>query len=210
MVGLLLMCVIVSMQMKAYQIPRWKSVIIASVLLLTGVYGSRIWYYIENGAFTGRSFYGAIFLSPAVFFIVSKLLNIPYGYALDFVAPSGCLTLAMVKIQCMRDGCCAGKVLYVDENYHYVKFPSQIVEMLAFLIIAYVLFKFSKNEKKRGMLFPWFMVFYGASRFVLDFFRGGTVTYLIGLTAGSFWSLVAFLIGSLILILRRWSERSNE
>lgn len=207
LLGTCLMCGVISVQMKWYGIAWWKSIFIAAALVLTGLYGSRLWYYIENGSFTGRSFYGAVFLSPLVFWLVSKMLRIPYGYTLDFVAPGGCLTLALVKIQCLNDGCCAGMPLYVDENHIYVKFPSQIVEMVSFLIIAAVLLWLSSKKEKRGILFAWFMALYGATRFVLDFFRGGTEPFALGLTAGSFWSLVALLIGCVVLLLK--GERLN-
>ena len=196
-----LMCVMISVQMKWYGISMWKSVIVSLALVFTGLFGSRIWYFVENGNYGGRSFYGAVFFAPLVFFAVAKLFRIPYLQALDFCAPAGSLTLALVKIQCLRDKCCQGKILYIDENQEYVRFPSQMVEMIAFVIICIILFLLSSRKIMRGKIFPCFLVLYGASRFVLNFFRYIESTYAFGLSAGSFWSLISFCIGMFWLIL---------
>jgi len=203
LVGVLLMLIPISMQMKWYSVPSWKSIIISVILVLTGVVGSEIWYFVENFEFGGRSFYGAIVFSPIVFLPMSKVLHIPYSKIMDFVAPAGCMTLALVKLQCLRDGCCIGKILYLDENYMYVRFPSQIAEMIAFLIIAVVLLYMSSKVKFRGKIFPWFLVLYGGVRFFLDFMRDVESPYLLGLSAGSFWSLFSLIIGVIMLIIMR-------
>lgn len=203
LLGTALMSVLISVQMKWYEIAEWKSIVVSVALVLTGVWGSRIWFFIENFSFDGRSFYGAIFFAPLVFWPISRILSVRFTCALDFCAPSGCVTLALVKLQCLRDGCCAGKILYVDENHMYVRFPSQIVEMADFLLIAGVLFALSANPRHRGKIFPCFLLLYGATRFVLDFWRGETVQYALGLTAGSFWSACAFAIGLIWLVCSR-------
>lgn len=199
LIGLFLMCGTLVVQMKWYGIAPWKSAPVSVTLVLLGLFGSRIWFYLENGSFRGRSFYGVVFLAPIVFFLVAKLVRIPYGFAMDLVAPSGCLTLALVKIQCLRDGCCGGKALYIDENRNYVMFPSQIVEMIAFLVVSGVLLLLASKHKYRNKIFPCFLILYGGSRFILNFFRDEIKPYAFGLSAGSFWSLIAFLIGVICL-----------
>lgn len=207
LLGAVLMTNIIAIQMKWYNISAWKSVVISVMLIVTGLFGSRLWFFVENGHFRGRSFYGVIFIAPIVFYAVAKILKVPYGYAMDFCAPAGCMTLAMVKIQCLRDGCCTGKVLYVDENYDYVKFPSQLTEMAAFLLIAVILFCMSRKEKNRNRIFPWFLLLYGGSRFGLNFLRGGLEHYALGLSAGSFWSVIAFCGGAVTLLLMLLREK---
>ena len=193
--GAVLMCLPMMWQLKRIGQPLWKGAILSAALVLTGYYGSVLWFFVENGAFGGRSFYGAVFFSPVVFFLLGKGLRIPYADAMDTVAPAGCMTLALVKLQCLRDNCCIGKMLYVDENYMVVRFPSQLVEMAAFGVIALILLAVASNRKSRGTVFCWFMILYGAARFVLDFFREIEAPFLFGLSPGSFWSACAFLIG---------------
>ena len=207
LVGMSIMIIPIAVQMKWYGVARWKSLIVSFVLVWTGVIGSYIWFYIENLSFGGRSFYGAIFFVPAIFFPVARILRIPYGYALDFCAPAGCMTLALVKLQCLRDGCCQGRILYLDANRVYVRFPSQIIEMIAFLVISCLLLHISSREKRRSEVFVYFLVLYGGSRFFLDFFRADIAPYVLGLSAGSFWSLCAFLIGCMILLIMQQKDR---
>lgn len=207
-VGIFLMCIVIAIQMKWYKVAYWKGIVIAFVLAVTGLLGSRFWYFVENGYFRGRSFYGVIFLAPIVFFFVAKFIKIDYGKTLDFVAPAGCLTLTLVKIQCLRDGCCDGVVLFIDENRNYVKFPSQIVEMAVFFVLFIILFIMSKKEKNRGKIFQYFLIFYGISRFVLDFFRDHVSHFAFGLSAGSFWSLCALVLGILWLWLLKLKHKT--
>ena len=204
------MCIPLSIQMKWYGIAVWKSIVISVFLILTGLIGARLWYYVENRSFLGRSFYGVIFIAPIVFYPVAKILRIPYGQTMDLCAPAGCLTLAMVKIRCLLDGCCNGMVLYMDENRRYVRFPSQIVEMMAFLFIMVILLVLGRKEKNQTKIFPWFMILYGFSRFFLNFFREELISYVWGLSAGSFWSLIALFIGSTWLCILSLRNRRNR
>lgn len=202
MIGAILMCVLIGVQMKWYGIKIWKSIVVVVSLVLVGVYGSQIWYFVENGNFGGRSFYGAIFLAPIAFFPVARILHESYTNILGLCAPAGCLTLALVKVQCLRDGCCNGYVMYMDENHFYVHFPSQIVEMITFLVIAAILFHMSHREKNREKIFAWFLILYGGTRFVLDFLRENRSLYALGLSAGSFWSMIAFGVGLAWLLIQ--------
>lgn len=209
-VGSILMCIPISIQMRWYGVRIWKSIIVSIVLVYTGLFGSRLWYFVENGNFVGRSFYGAIFLAPIVYLPLAIILNISYKHILDFCAPAGCLTLSLVKIQCLLDGCCEGIALFIDENHNYVKFPSQIVEMFTFLIIGGYLMFLSSKERNRGKIFLWFLILYGSSRFVLNFFRDNTSPYMLGLSAGSFWSLLAFIIGFILLKLENLRQQTEK
>lgn len=205
-----IMCFMMLTQTKWYGIKKWKTIPIAVALAITGVIGSEIWFFVENGEWGGRSLYGAIVFSPLVFIPVATLLEVKYNEILDFVAPSGCLALAVIKLQCLKDNCCVGKEMYQDENFVFVRFPSQIVEMVTFLIISAILFYMSSKPKFREKIFPWFLVLYGAARFGLDFLRETIPSYLFGLSAGSFWSLCSFLIGLLILTLIRIKESRDR
>lgn len=210
LIGMAIMCGLILLQMKSYAVPFWKSIPFSFILVLIGVVGSQIWFFIENGYWEGRSLYGAIVFSPLVFLPASKLLKIKYVEALDFVAPSGCLILALVKIQCLRDHCCEGMILYINEDHFYVRFPSQIVEMVTFLVISAILFYIASKPKLRGKIFLWFLVIYGFARFFLDFFRETVPSYLFGLSAGSFWSLCSFIIGVTVLIIIKVKEKKQQ
>lgn len=209
-IGIVLMNMIVSSQMRRYMVLPWKSIPVVLALVLTGVLGSYLWYYVENLTFGGRSFYGAVFFAPVVFLPVSWILRLPYGDTMDFVAPAGCVTVAMVKIDCLLNRCCQGKILFVNQDDVFVRFPSQIVEMGAFLIIAGILTWMTYRKKFRGTIFLWFLILYGLSRFILDFFRDIKATYVLGLSVGSFWSLCSFIIGVILLLIARYRCKCSD
>lgn len=195
------MTAMISVQMKWYKIPMWKSIIISLSLIVLGIYASEFWFYIENGHGGGRSLFGTIFFAPLVFFPISKIFRIPYNETLDFCATAGSFTLGLTKLQCLSVGCCPGIILYIDENYHYVRFPSQIMEFITFLVISILLMYMSYKGKNRGKIFWIFLVIYGISRFIIEFFRATRSPYVWILSAGSFWAIISVLIGSVVLII---------
>lgn len=204
------MTAMVSVQMKWYKIPIWKSIIISLSLIVLGIYASEIWFYIENGHGGGRSLFGTIFFAPVVYFPISKIFRMPYNETLDFCATAGSFTLGLTKLQCLSVGCCPGIILYIDENYHYVRFPSQIMEFITFLAISVVLMYMSYKKKNRGKIFWRFLVIYGVARFVIEFFRATKSSYVWILSAGSFWAIISLFIGSVILIAMKKRDISSN
>jgi len=213
-IGVILMSALMSWQVKRYYKQYWKGIIVAVLLVITGVIGSYLWFYLENGTFGGRSFYGAVFFAPILFLPASKILRMKYLDVMDLIAPAGCITLALVKVQCIKDRCCMGKVLFINADDIVVRFPSQIAEMIVFFVIAAILIWMLTKPRCRSMVFPWFLVLYGSTRFVLDFFRDVQSPYAIGLSAGSFWSLCAILLGvawfAVLYLQKNFGENNNE
>lgn len=130
-----------------------------------------------------------------------------YGHTLDFCVTAGSVTLGMTKLQCMFEGCCPGMVLGIDSEYHYIRFPSEIVEFVAFLMVSAILMYMSSKPHFRGKVYLWFLVIYGGARFVLNFFREIRATYVLGLSAGSFWSAIAVVVGATLLLILKHREK---
>ena len=129
---------------------------------------------------------------------------------MDFIAPAGCFVLGLAKIQCMRDACCEGRILYMNEDRIWVRFPSQIVEFIVFTIIAISLFLLSRRPAHRRKIYPLAMVIYGIARFFLDFFRDTEASFLLGLSKGSFWSLCSFVIGVAALVIIHLGKKKTQ
>jgi len=194
---------------RQYRIAGWKTLLSAILLTITGTIGTYIWFVVENGYFAGRSFYGAVFLVPPVFFLLAKLLRVNSGELIDLCAPAECVMLTIMKYQCMKDGCCGGKVLCMTAEGMEVIFPSQIAEAAAALLIAVILIFMARNPKNRGTLFPWYMVIYGASRFVLNLFRAEEAVFLLGMTAGNIWSILSVILGLIWLLLHKKMQKTK-
>jgi len=206
LVGFLVIGVVCMIACMLYMAWPWKTitipkiVIIAAVMPIIGVLGSYGMYFIENGKWDGRSFYGAVFLMPVLMYPVAKLLKVGYGEALDLCIPAGCISHALIKVKCSIDGCCYGRAFII--NSRRVRFPSQKVECVAALVLMAVLLVMAKKGKWKGKIYFWYLILYGASRFVLEFFRD-TDPWIGPLSAGSFWSLISIAIGAAALLYSR-------
>lgn len=202
-VGTVAMLVPILVQSVWYRLKLWKSVLLAFVLTVTGTVGTYLWFFIENHWIGGTSFYGAIFLVPAVFPLVALLFRERYRVIMDLCAPAECIMLAIMKVQCLLAGCCGGRLLFTTAAGVAVYFPSQIAELLNALIIFAVLMVLAHKKPKRGDLFPLYMVIYGMTRFVLNLFRANQSNFFLGMSPGNVWSLLSIAVGAVWLVLYR-------
>lgn len=191
-------------------LPLSKAKVAAFSVLLTvcGLTSTKIMYFIERGGWSGQSFFGAVFFVPVFLWLFARLLREKWTRLLDLSAPSICGMLAIMKVECFRSGCCKGRILYENAAGEGVRFPSQIVEMVAALVLLAVLMRFLRQPKNHGRIYPLFMLFYGTSRFFLNLLRETKPMVWI-LPAGNFWSLVAVAIGTAWLIILKHREREN-
>jgi phosphatidylglycerol:prolipoprotein diacylglycerol transferase len=179
---------------KKYHISLLKTVIITFAIAFSGLLGSYIMFFLENGVWYGRSMFGGILLFPLFLFPVSLMLKIEPSDLFDYATIPGAFMLAFSKFNCYLAGCCDGKVIgYVDGIPNF--FPSQLVEMSASLLIVVILFVFETKNKLKHFICPVCIVLYSIIRFILDFFRWSQEVFALGMTAGRFWSVVSFLIG---------------
>lgn len=193
-----MMCFLIAVQMKWYNIAAWKSIFVSLAIIITGLLCCEIWFYMENGIWGGRSFFGAIFFAPVTFILVAKLLNIPYVYSLDYCATSGCLVLAILKIDCLVNGCCKGIVIFENKKHEVFRFPSQLVEIITALMLTLILLHMSRKPENRGKIYPVTLVAYGAIRFILNLLRDDWHRMRdmgLFLPLGCIWSIVAVIIG---------------
>lgn len=189
--GTLAMLILMLLRRKRYpKIPIWKYPVISLLLTIAGVAGTMLMFYIETGRFGGTSFFGAILFVPILMLPVC-LLRIPYRTLMDLCAPAECMMLTIMKVDCLMSDCCIGKYLPNLE----VQFPSQIIEMITVFFIMLLLVEFDKKNKSTGSLYGAYLILYGSTRFVLNWFRYGIKPFLLGLPAGNFWSLVAIALG---------------
>lgn len=195
---------------------RWKAITICEGLVLTlilavaGIAGIYIMFYIENLEWGGRSFFGAVFIVPPVLLVVSKLMKIDFGILADVSAPAGCLMLAVMKVLCLVSRCCGGRIIYRDVEgvAHY--FPSQIVELCVALVITVILLIMSYKPKYHNTGYAWFLILYGVTRFLLNWFRRIAPPFIWILPAANVWSIVAIAIGLSWLVIKRRKDRLQE
>jgi prolipoprotein diacylglyceryltransferase len=204
LLGTLAMLIPICIQAKWYGVKWWKTIVIALLLTVSGTLGTYLWFFVENGRFGGRSFYGAVFIVPVLFILVSWVFRIPYGKLMDLCAPAECIMLVLMKALCVLEGCCKGRILF--EN---VRFPSQIAELVNALILLVILMYLSHKKENRGKIYPMYLLIYGASRFVLNFFRD--VWAETWMPMGTLWSILAMVIGGGMLVyLKKKNEKAKD
>lgn len=190
--------------------PVWKTVLATLLLLAAGVAGTRLMFRFESGAWGGLSFYGAVLLVPLLFVPAALLLRVPYHRLMDLAALGVAAMHIVMKGHCYISGCCYGRVLKDLGEGAAVRFPSQIVEGLNGVVLLAVLLWWVHRGKAKGRLYPWYLMLYGATRFVLNSFRGDLEPFVWGLPAGHFWSLVAIVAGSLWLWMIKTERKGAE
>lgn len=208
----MLMLIPILILSKAYRQKLWKSFPIAFILTITGTISTLIWFFIENFHMGGWSFYGAVFIVPIVFVLIAKLFRIPYGDLMDICAPAECMMLVIMKFQCMMDGCCRGRVMYTTADGVAVAFPSQAVELVNALLVFAVLMILAMRKNNRGTIYLWYLIIYGCTRFVLNFFRS-TTPVIFGLSYGTIWSICSVAVGAALLVLikkKTVNQRSSK
>ena len=185
---------------KFYKLTRPKLLAMLVTMAVSGVLGCKLMYFVENGSFAGQSFFGAVLLAPWLVCLGAKALKVPMADALDLYAPPACIMLAVQKANCTLTGCCIGRIILYAENGDPIRFPSQILEGAAALLICIYLYWLISEGKHRGRILPVFYLTYGVSRFILNLTRD-TDPYLWDLAIGNIWSIIAAVIGLLWLIL---------
>ena len=75
--------------------------------------------------------------------------------------------------------------------------------MIVALAVMIVLIRMHRKNSQI-QLYPWYMIMYGVLRFCIQGLRyGGTNPWILGLSAGHFWSLVSITIGVIWLLLSK-------
>lgn len=184
---------------KQYGISLWKALFSAVLLTLIGVLSVKLMFWLENGNFSGLSFFGAVFFIPVFALPVAWLLRIPYADYLDISAPSIAVMLGVMKVGCLISGCCKGKILAEHADGSVVRFPSQIFEMICALLIAAFLISLIQKGILTRKLYPFFMVLYGLTRFLLNLFRE-TEAFWWGMGIGNCWAILSTVLGILLLV----------
>ena len=188
----------------SYQFPIWKLIVSGVVLTAIGLLGAHIMSWIESGNWTGRSFYGAVFLTPILLWPLSMILKMNYGRLMDLSAPAECIMLALLKVKCVIDGCCIGRIFNIHGGSY--RFPSQFVECCIAVVLMIVLVLMIKQQRFEGRVFQSYLVLYGIIRFVLNLFRE-TTPWIGPFAAGNFWSLVSIAIGVISIILLKQHQK---
>lgn len=178
------------------------------VLLVCGVSGTKLLYYIESGftSFNGMSFFGAVFLVLLLMPLAGLLFRLKPLQSLDACAPCVASIIGFMRFGCLCAGCCGGVVCSVG-NVSF-RWPTQLLEGFGDMLILGLLLSLEQREGQRGLLYPLFLVFYGVMRFGIEFLRD-TPKDMLFLSEGQWLSLLGILLGTVWLIISRKGKVKN-
>ena len=180
----------------------WESLICVLIGLTTGFAGAKLMYAIENGSFSSFNFsinsislYGSILFFPIFPFIYSLIKKSSPSRFFDLYVIPICLTLIVLRINCIKHGCCGGIII---NNYEVL--PREI-EIVSFSLFSIIFGTLIIKNKCIGKIYPLFLISYGELRFILEFFRKGN--NIIGpFHIAHFWSITSITIGIIVLVIQ--------
>lgn len=178
------------------------------VALFAGVIGARVLfilqelpYYLQHRdelfslQFQGLTSFGGLLFGFIAFLWFAVRQRRPLRDVLDVVAPSALLGHAIGRIGCLLNGCCYGVVcspnypLGVDVDATHTKhIPAQAFDSLMSFAALGLLLWIERRGLKRGQTWSLFLLVYGLSRFIYEFWRAGTVTQVnTGYASSTYW-----------------------
>ncbi len=184
-----------------YGIGPLKAVLFATAVLFVGILGCKLLFIVENIkqvretglTLSGFSFFGAALLVPLLMPVIGFAFRMKCVDSLDNSAINVLGMLGTIRIGCFLNGCCGGTICTLGARHFH--WPTQLLEAVCdFGILAWLLLLESRPNNRRGLLYPRFLISYGAVRFIIEFMRDTPKDWL-GLSHGQWFSIVAVIAG---------------
>lgn len=180
-----------------YYITQIKAILADPSLLLDVSQGFVVFGGIIGGIFTGY------------LFIRKHKLNFLQYF--DLVMPSIALAQGFGRLGCLLAGCCYG--VETASSFHLIfhnsdyapnglsLVPTQPISSALDFMNFFALITIAKRTKADGQVAGFYLTFYSAGRFILEFFRGDLERGVIGpLSTSQFIAIFTFIIGIAIIV----------
>lgn len=165
-----------------------------------------------GGKMNGLNFVRIVTFLPVPVFLLTRIFGDSFGDVADFLAPLIAVFHGVTHLGCIFTGCCHGYPsswgLYSNE-VGAVCFPLQPIEAVSSLLVAVVLLVMMKCDFQRGRLYGWYLVLFGATRFVWEFFRDNE-KILFGISELAFHALAALVVGMIGLVIAEKLKRRER
>ncbi|HEY1403102.1 MAG TPA: prolipoprotein diacylglyceryl transferase [Pyrinomonadaceae bacterium] len=177
---------------------------------------------------SGGVFYGGFLGAVLTAYVLVRRYELPWWRTADAFAPGIALGQAIGRQGCFAAGCCWGKPttlpwgvrfselghqvtgVPIDAHLH----PTQLYESFAAFLFFALLIWLHRRKTFNGQVILAYGVLYGATRFIIEFFRDdprGDIFGLTSLTHLSTSQLISLLVGlaSLVILVIRWRRASG-
>lgn len=142
-------------------------------------------FYMRDG---GLSYFGGLGAGVLVGVLYCRKQKVSIGKMADVAAPAVAIGYAIVRIGCLLNGCCYGRISEVPWALAAgpggaLRHPTQIYSAIASVIIFFILRAVEPKKKFDGQILWLYTGLYCVGRFIVEFFRVGTRDYFAPLTA---------------------------
>lgn len=155
-----------------------------------GVLFVKLFAFIE-GAPGAMSLFGGVFFMPLLYYMGAKVTKRSVAVVCDIFAVCTIFTVMCARTNCLLAGCCGGTLI---PGMHGMRWPTQLTEIIFYIVLIAVLWNKVGKPDMLGLIYPMYLMLYGAVRFALEFFREKDTQYLIHLS--HVWAILSFAMGS--------------
>lgn len=198
---------------KEYGVSVSRCIIYVSLDLIVGYL--MIWatsWVFGGGEIKGFNFVRIINFFPLYYIVVAIIFKDSVLKISDYLAPIGGLIFGITHFGCFFEGCCHGfpsKFGFYSNVAKTVCFPIQLIEAIVGLIIGFVLIFMGKRKIQQGCLYPWYMVMYGGTRFIFEFFRDNEKLFY-NISELSLHALASFIIGVVTIFIINAKRKKGQ
>lgn len=200
------------------------------VMLVSGIFGARLFYVLQNLDYYranlleiidlsrgGLVWYGAFLAGLGGCALYVKTRSMSFLLCLDLIAPYIAMAQAVGRIGCFLNGCCYGMRVspeyplaipsVCDGAWHH---PTQIYSATVLIFIFMALRLWQDRRRFNGEIFLGYCLLYSLNRFLMEFVRGDNPRAFFGFTISQVISCAIFALCLGIIIymtVARWKKR---
>ncbi len=173
----------------------------------------------------GGVFYGGLIAAVGVAFWLVRHYGLPMWTTADMFAPGIALGHVVGRFGCLLAGCCYGRPTTVAWAITFTNpaaaanvgtplnvplHPTQLYDAGAeFLILILLLATERRGRPFPGRTFWLYILLYGISRFIIEFYRGDERGMILGVSTSQFISLIAVPVAVAMLLRFRARARAR-
>jgi phosphatidylglycerol:prolipoprotein diacylglycerol transferase len=142
-------------------------------------------FYMRDG---GLSYFGGLGAGIGVGVLYCRRQKISIGKMADIVAPAITIGYAIVRVGCLLNGCCYGRISEVPWALaagpgDVLRHPTQLYAAISSVVIFFLLKAAEPKKKFEGQILWLYVGLYSVARFIVEFWRVGTRDYFAPFTA---------------------------
>ena len=223
---MLAIAVLVAIQLAMHRaagahLPPDRIVDLCLITLLGGIVGARAVYVAQQWPLYaeapleilrldhgGLVYYGGLFGGTVAALLAIARWRWPLWATLDLLVPSVALAQGIGRLGCFFNGCCYGVPTTLPWGVRFpgemvARHPTQLYESAALILLTGALLWRGRRAVAPGTQLAWYLIGYGAWRFLVECLRGDNPPVAGGLTFSQVVSIPLVMLGVWLLWRRR-------